>query len=220
MLTAMAERPPRVRLPALLLPTLSFSALVLGACANPRPQARLEAVPTSQVCVVRHGHAYKNLADPPPDMGPADLDQLTERGQAQATALGATLPRPVALIWTSPTRRTRDTARLLALPAPVEVVDDLRSLEGLRWRERKAALAEGRDPLPDPGESFADGATRARELLSQLRERLAPGQHAVLVTHLDVAAVLLGELAGTPLLERYAHGLATGEAACVPLSAR
>jgi hypothetical protein len=50
--------------------------------------------------------------------------------------------------------------------------------------------------------------------------QLDPGDHAIVVTHADIAALLVGELRGTPLRERpTTDALGLGEAVCLPLSA-
>lgn len=189
----------------------SLGALTV-ACTEARP-----AEP-SRLCVVRHAEAYKNLDPRPAALSDEALDALTPEGLARTAELRATLPAGKLRAWASPTRRTRQTAEGLR-PETLVVEPALRSLDGAaRWAARKRAAAEGRDLSVPDGESLADGAKRAQALLSRVRAALAPGEHAVLVTHGDLAPLLLGALRGTPLLERPARdGLETGQMACAPL---
>lgn len=197
---------------------LTLIVAMLGACAG--PQAPTPRSQVSQLCVVRHAQAYKNLASPPADLTPEQLDSLTPAGQAQGRALQASLPPDVAEVRSSPAQRTRQTAELLAGPIPVQVEPRLRPLDGaISWDTRMAAWSRGEDPRPADGESLADGAARAASLIAELRAQLPPGGHAVWVTHGDIAAVLLGELRGTPLLDRPRRdAIETGAMVCLPLA--
>jgi broad specificity phosphatase PhoE len=204
--------------------SLAVLASVLSACATPSAAGRVADPrqglrdPSSLLCVVRHAQAHKNL-DPPPAMTAAQLDSLTAVGVAQVEHLRLALPAGVAIVLASPTGRTVQTAELLGLPMSVEVAPELSSLRGgLPLAARQQAWASGEDPRPAGGETLADGAARATAVIDRLRRELAPGSHAVAVTHGDIAPVLIGELAGTPLLERPAlHPLATGAMTCLPL---
>lgn len=174
----------------------------------------------SRLCIVRHAEAYKNLEPPPTGLTAAQLDTLTPRGEAQARAVAATLPDG-ARIWSSPAQRARQTAELLHGASPVVVEPDLRPLDGgIPWNERMAAWSRGQDPRPAGGESLADGAARAATLVRRLPAQLDPHEHAVVVTHGDMASILLGAGRGTPLLQRPARDtLDTGKATCIPLAA-
>lgn len=193
-----------------------LGAAGLMACggAGPQPEAR------SQVCVVRHAEAVKNLDPPPADATAAELDSLTPAGEARARAAGGELPAGVARVWSSPANRARQTAVLLGR-GEVAVEPALRPLDGaVEWKVRAAAWAAGDDPRPAGGESLGDGAARVRALLDRLRGALGPGEHAVWVTHGDIASIALGELRGTPLLARPERDtVATGGVVCVPLDA-
>jgi broad specificity phosphatase PhoE len=173
----------------------------------------------SQLCVVRHAEAFKNLTPPPEGLTPEQLDSLTPNGEAQTRAASTHLPRGVRVLASSPANRAQQTARGLGLDVEVAIEPALRALEGdLAWDARVAAWSRGEDPRPDGGESLADGATRVRALLTSLRARVHDGEHAVVVTHGDVAALVIGELRGTALLERPSrHELGTAEVACLPL---
>ena len=197
---------------------ISIVCVALSGCAR-QPVAANDG-PISQLCVVRHAQAFKNLDPRPPGLTPEQLDSLTPEGEAQACALRASVPEGVALVWSSPMHRTQQTAALLALLPPVVVEPDLRPLRSsLPWDERMAAWERGEDPRQEDGESLSDGAERVLALLDRLRDELASGTHAVVVTHGDIASILLGELRGTPLLERLREDmLDTGQLVCLPLT--
>jgi broad specificity phosphatase PhoE len=126
-------------------------------------------------------------------------------------------------VSSSPAGRARQTAALIAGgESAVEVVAELRTLDGdIAWSERTRAWHAGDDPRPAGGESLADGHARVVALLDGLRAKLRPGERAVWVTHGDIASLALGELRGTPLLERPTRDtLDTGAHACLPLVTR
>ena len=197
-----------------------FTAFTTAACGGsqaPRPTTDGAAATVAQLCVVRHAEAYKNLNPLPASLSPEELDSLTEHGESQAIALRADLPANVGAVWSSPTNRTQQTAGLLGLDLEVVVDGDLRSLHGsMPWDDRVAAWAAGDDPRPDDGENLADGAERARDLVQRLRDAVQPGASAVVVTHGDISTVIVGELRGTPLLDRpTVDAVATGEMVCI-----
>ncbi len=181
---------------------------MLAGCFDPAPR---------QLCVVRHAEAFKNLQPPPAGMTAELADSLTPRGREQARAAGSSLPAGITAVFTSPAGRARETAQGLAVEPAAEVAAALRPLDGtVSWDDRLAHWAGGADPRPAGGESLADGWARARALRDEVAR--APGGHVVFVTHGDVAALLLGDADGVPLLERPATiNLANGEARCVPL---
>ena len=164
------------------------------------------ACASSEVYVVRHAEAYKNLK-PRPDLPPAQLDSLTETGKQQAARLADELQgRGVTIVLHSPTGRTTETAAIIAtaLGVPAEAAPELAPLAG-PWSARPSAWAAGEDPRPDGGESMADGVHRAMALLERY-----PGQPVVVVTHGDIAAGLIGEGAATPMPARWAVHEPTG----------
>ena len=184
--------------------------LVALGCGAPSP---------ASVCVVRHAQAVKNLDPRPEGLTPEQLDTLTPQGEAQARQLAEDLPPGALTLYTSPAQRTRQTAALLGRGTPT-VEPALRPLDGkVPWDTRVAAWTRGEDPRPPGGESLADGAARVDALLDRLRGTVKPGEGAVLVTHGDVASLLLGALRGTPLLQRpTTDTLGTGELQCEPLA--
>jgi broad specificity phosphatase PhoE len=96
--------------------------------------------------VVRHGQTHANASGLL--LGRADpaLD-ATGRGQASAVAAAlAPLPRTTRII-SSPLRRARETAALIAREGPVEIDD--------RWIELDYGAFEGKPILEVPGETWA-----------------------------------------------------------------
>lgn len=124
--------------------------------------------------LVRHGESDANAQGLL--LGRTD-SALTESGRAQVTAARSLLAGPVAEVRTSPLRRARDTAELLALGPPVAVdgrwveVDygefECRPLHGIpaevwqRWRN-------DRDFRPEGGETLAEVDLRVTAACEEL----------------------------------------------------
>ncbi|MBA2662292.1 MAG: histidine phosphatase family protein [Bradymonadaceae bacterium] len=166
-----------------------------------------------RVFVVRHAQAWKNV-DHPESMTEQELDSLTPQGLADAKALGELLrAHEIVAVISSPAGRARQTAEALSESLGLEVAPlidpQLAYLvdgtteggEPMTWKIRLEQLARGEDVRPVGGESLADGRGRALGLvgglLSDYRSR-----NVIVVTHGDIAATLVGEAAGTPLVER------------------
>jgi broad specificity phosphatase PhoE len=176
--------------------------VLLASCATGGSD-RKEAAATnaddtaSQLCVVRHAQAYGNLKGAPPGLTTEQLNTLTEKGRVQAKKLGAEVPRPVAAVFASPTGRARMTAELMGLGVPIGLTGELSALED---------------------ESLDHGRQRILEAIDRARAAVTTGKNVVMVTHGKVAALLIGELKGTPLSERVAaHRISYGEAICLPM---
>jgi len=175
--------------------------------------------PTS-IIAVRHGESASNaafaeaarrgepLAFPRPE---ADVP-LTDRGRAQAAALGRRLDalpphRRPEIAWTSPYLRARETWRIakgfMTAPPPTRederlvdrMMGELTLLNPEAVRERYPAEARKRAEVgewayrPPGGESFADVAARLRAFLADL-DHAAPGLRVLIVAHDAVVAVL------------------------------
>jgi len=111
----------------------------------------------TEVFLIRHGDALPGAEELIPT-GAYDDQPLSAIGRAQAQALGEHLrPLTFAAIYSSPLRRARETAVLLAAfqSVPVSIVDELREVE----------LGTIQPILPE-------GATR-EEVAAHLRDRLA-----------------------------------------------
>ncbi len=179
----------------------------LGAEPGPDPLVR--------VYVVRHAEAWKNVPflRRPPGLSAAQLDSLTDRGRAQARAVGTRLAGAgVTRVVSSPAQRARQTAERIADvlgTGPIEVSAAFRPLEhgtsreaaNYRWRTGHWQRAE--DPRPPGGESLGDGLARAVRFLEAIG-RTAPGTTLVVVSHGEITAALLSRAAGMSPLRGYA----------------
>lgn len=179
-----------------LVPLLALAALAMlsGSRAFAEDAAAPEPAPVFKLYVVRHCEAWKNV-EHPPETPKEKLDSLTERGLAQAEALGAALKeKSIAAVVTSPTVRTKQTAEAIGKAAGLE-----------------PPCAEDAALAPVSGDlSYADAIKRAKALVLDLAAK-HPGKAAVVVTHGDIAPGLLGEAAGTELDKRAEkHEVPTG----------
>jgi broad specificity phosphatase PhoE len=198
------------------------AAKATPASSEPTAAADPDTTTSPTLCVVRHAEAFKNL-DPKthPEvaaMSKADLDHLTAAGEAQAEALATRLPTTEVIVYASPAARAQETAERLQRGS-VTVTEALRSLDGgPSLAAREAAWRRGEDPRPEGGESLADGALRVDALVDTLRDEARPGSTIVLVTHGDIAPLILGAADGAALLERPLRvSLPTGAMRCVAL---
>jgi broad specificity phosphatase PhoE len=174
-----------------------LASCATGGSEQKEAAARSSDETASQLCVVRHAQAYGNLKGAPSGLTTEQRNTLTEKGRVQAKRLGAEVPRPVAAVFASPTGRARMTAELMGLSVPIGLTGELRALED---------------------ESLSEGRQRILEALDRARAEVTKGKHVVMVTHGKVAALLIGELKGTPLSKRpSAHRISFGEAVCLPM---
>ncbi|GAC1617587.1 MAG: histidine phosphatase family protein [Vulcanimicrobiaceae bacterium] len=169
------------------------------------------------VHLIRHGDAL-----PDGDTAPADrYDELglSTKGRRQAEALAARLARTLdlAALVTSPTRRARETADVVAAACGVAVRNDARLCEldlaeapdgALDARERAIAI---RGRLADLAEiglregSWASiaGAEPARDVAARIAGAVAemaaahPGAHVALVSHAGAINAYVAEILGT-----------------------
>jgi broad specificity phosphatase PhoE len=168
-----------------------------------------------RLILVRHGETVCNIED---IWHGWDDCELTEKGQAQATAVGGRLAdEPVAAVYSSDIRRALQTARAIAGPHGLEPILEpaLRernagALQGLRtsdvathfptiWEDRAADLWGWRPP---GGETFREVLERAMGALERLR--LDHGdQTVVAVSHMGVVRALISHLTGVPLERTY-----------------
>jgi broad specificity phosphatase PhoE len=167
--------------------------------------------------LARHGETAENAdgrilgrRDPP----------LSPAGVAQAEGLAGRL-RDVGImaVWTSPLRRARETAEVVARVAGVEpvVLDDLLESDRGDWEGRR--IAELADESPDlhaafiagdpsfrfpGGESLAEQRARTRSALAAVRAGPLP---ALVVAHAGtIRAVLADSAASVPAESALAHG--------------
>ncbi len=152
--------------------------------------------------LLRHGQTELSVAGRFSGVGE---QPLTEVGRAQATAAAKRLATSgAAAVVTSPLRRTRSTAELVAsaLDLTEEVDEDLRETDFGEWeghtfreiqqqwpQELKSWLS---DPAVGPpgGESFADVAVRVLAALERLKARYQ-GRRVIVVSHVTPIKTLL-----------------------------
>ena len=168
---------------ALLVPPAEPAATIVGSAMD-HPVWLVRHAPTSWT-----GRRWCGRADPP----------LSAAGRVVAQSLARRIAPELpadALIWTSPARRARESARAIALAAGLVVTIDLElvevdvgRVEGLTWGELStrapavaAAIVRG-DPFDWPGgESNAAVVERARRVAARLWSA-ARSHPVVVVSH-------------------------------------
>ncbi|QND60288.1 histidine phosphatase family protein [Mesorhizobium huakuii] len=135
---------------------------------------------------------------------PSD-EPLEPRSLTLAKAMRGTLRR-ADRVWTAPSLRARQTAEALALDASVEpllVDQDHGSWAGMRFEDVQTKQPEDiavwlTDPnaAPHGGESLADVAHRASELMDRL---MAERGHTIAITHASVIRTAILHVLGAPL---------------------
>lgn len=161
------------------------------------------------IFLIRHGESLGNVARAEAISSGSEIIEVDEndkqvglsaRGIEQARALGIWFQRnPPSVVWTSPYRRARETARLAAdqweNPVPIVVDDRLRERSlgilnrltgaGIRSRYPHEALSRMRvgkfDYRPPLGESWADVAHRLRGVVDALHA--CSQKRIMIVTH-------------------------------------
>lgn len=213
------------------LPPTTLVLLVLAiGCQRSGANAQDERPALGDVstfCVMRHAEAYKNLESPPEGLSDEELDSLTEEGLEQARAVAEQLPEGIVRVYASPTGRTTQSAAVVvesygSESLEVQEREELRELGGdIPWDQRIALWEQGEDPSPEGGDSLIEGMARLRPLLAEAQDGLSAGEHALIVSHGDIASMLVGALLGTsPLQSPLQHEMANGEVACVELPGR
>ena len=159
-------------------------------------------VPT--LYVVRHGEpALKGVL-----LGRLD-PSLSETGRLQMLAIKLT----VAVVYTSPLRRARQSAELLG--APILVLPELAEIDAGDWDGRTWAEIEASDPelakrkvadwtgvTPPGGEEWHDFTRRVDVALELIRQGRFP---AAVVGHLAVNAWIMHRIQGGPPLSFEQH---------------
>jgi probable phosphoglycerate mutase len=167
--------------------------------------------------LVRHGESVFNVEERV--QGQADVE-LSALGRTQADAVAVwtrSLPPDITIdeIWSSPLRRARDTAQVIAdaLGLPLQIEDRLRELhagifQGHLWADLESRFPEevarwrsgdAHYRIPE-GESRTQLAARGHEALESLAGRDVA--HMIVVAHGGVLTAALGSLLGRehPLL--------------------
>jgi broad specificity phosphatase PhoE len=162
-----------------------------------------------RIFLARHGVTQANV-----DRVHAGLSDvpLLEQGREQAHALAErVLSLPIGEMWTSPLRRARETAEIVATRCrlPPFVDDDLRELEAGPWEG--LSDAQIRQRFPEQFERWqADPAAfrlTGRETLESVRRRMvaavdrirARGSGSLLLSHSEPLRVLRVHYTGDPL---------------------
>jgi broad specificity phosphatase PhoE len=164
------------------------------------------------VLVVRHGQTAWNVERR--FLGRSDVP-LDDAGVAQAERLATHLVGvPARAVVTSPLRRARATADILARGRPLEVEEDLAlvelhqgELEGKHADDMlvphaaffAAWRADPTDVRVPGGETLRECQARALEALTAIAERHGAGSPIVVVTHQMVIASLVLASLGLPL---------------------
>jgi broad specificity phosphatase PhoE len=157
-----------------------------------------------RLVLVRHGESVSNREGRWQGQGDA---QLSDRGRAQAEALGRRLgSEPFDRILSSDLSRAADTAAALGRPVDTDPIWrelHLGRWEGLtrvevaeRWPEEVAALARGEDIAVGGGESWGDLGRRVEGALAALRAETPDEHRVLLVAHGGVIITLLSQLLG------------------------
>jgi broad specificity phosphatase PhoE len=152
------------------------------------------------VAVVQHGEKADAAGDP----------GLTARGRAQAQTVADSLV--AVAVWSSPLRRARETAEVIARLCSLDLTIDARLQERMNWTlgsrdeffdEWRKASAD-RSYVPRYGDSSSAAASRFLAALDDLAAAHADGT-AVVVSHggvtTDALRTLLGDDALTDLIE-------------------
>jgi len=140
---------------------------------------------------LRHGETIANAAGR--IAGSLDTP-LTDLGWEQARrAADSLLGHGIAAIWTSPLRRARDTALVVAdrLALPVQQVPDLAERHWGAWEglDRAVLLRSATPPGGEGPQDFADRVWRGLQAIS-------PPHPVLIVAHSGVARVLRARLLG------------------------
>jgi probable phosphoglycerate mutase len=180
--------------------------------------------------LVRHGETDANVARR--FAGWSD-DRLNERGRQQCVELGSRLAGVgIEAVYTSPVRRTVESAEILAaeLGAGVRTLHDLREIDVGPWKGLTAEEVAARWPaeysawLGAPHrfglkgrEALSDVQERALDALDQMAhaQLTAPDAPALVVSHLAVLRVLWLAATGRGL-EEY-HGVTASHCEVLPV---
>lgn len=178
--------------------------------------------PNARILLARHGHSTANR--PWTFLGRTDAP-LSSEGEAQARALAGRLaPEKVDALYTSPLRRARQTADILADPHRLTlrvddrlIEQDFGEWEGLTLdeamerfpKDAAAWRADAEGAAPTGGESLLQLAVRAQNMASVLRR---DNQEAtvLVVAHGGILNALVCTFLHTPMSWLWAYRLEVG----------
>jgi probable phosphoglycerate mutase len=149
----------------------------------------------TQLFLIRHAESI-SIAGSASDIVPPDEESgLSDRGRAQASALGAHLERFAenARVISSPMRRARETSEILAKQLCAEVTLDVRLAErrfdyppGTTGQESRRLQLDAllRQDIPMPfGETLAEHRSRVADWLSEFRSSAEDETRYFAVSH-------------------------------------
>jgi broad specificity phosphatase PhoE/ribonuclease HI len=187
--------------------------------------------PVTTLVLVRHG-ATAHTADKRFSGGLASSNPgLTDEGRAQVREVAdwlAPLAEPVEAVVTSPVRRTRESAEILAERLALDLVEEPRFAEmefgvwdGLTFaevQERYPDEMEGwlssLDVAPSGGESFREVEKRVLAGLEQVLESYA-GKTVLVVSHVTPIKTLVAHAVDAPLSALFRMELSTASVSVV-----
>lgn len=164
---------------------------------------------TTRICLIRHGATLASTENR--FAGAASNVPLSDEGQAQAARLAARLSsEPIVAVYASPLDRALETARILAAPRRLPVIqrEALKEIDHGRWDGLSRAEVEARfgdeyanweqDPYtfaPAGGETGLAVTARALPALLEI-VRSHPDQHVIVVSHKATIRLLLCSILG------------------------
>jgi len=165
-------------------------------------------VAATRILLIRHGATVLSAEDR--FAGATDVD-LSEEGRGQARALAERLADdPLAAVFASPLKRTKETAAILASPHGLTPVLDagLREIDHGRWEQLTRKEVESRFPeeyaaweedpfgfAPESGETGLAVMARALPALRAIVQS-HPGKTVAVVSHKATIRLVLASLLG------------------------
>lgn len=142
--------------------------------------------------IMRHGEATLNL-DSRISYAKESDDGLTEKGEEEVLSAAKNLAdKKIDLIITSPFRRTKETAKILAKELNIDIIEDERLreinpgvLDGQSWLEYEKLLPTIKDKMeraPEGGETVIAMKARVMAVLFELEQKYT-GKNILIVTH-------------------------------------
>ena len=156
--------------------------------------------------IMRHGESYSNIGG---KMVSSQDTELTPRGIAQVQAAKDYINLDFDHVFSSPLKRAKQTADIMAGDTPVEIYDDLREmvvglLEGLSFFEIEEKFpgvdsGKGLATIQFPeGESFDCISARCKGFISQAMSNLPTDANVLVVCHGMTKRVLVNILLNRP----------------------
>ena len=201
---------------------LTAFCIVLRTIAGGLCHAQTTQPTQTTIYLVRHAQAVLNVSHDP-QLTPAQLDQLTDKGRQQAEVTAQSLmDKGVVAVVTAPPVRAQQTGQIIADAIgikQIKVDDRLAPLRhGLMSPTGAGMMNTTKAPATTEAaesESMAVGVARAKGVLVQLNHQHS-GQAVVVVATGDIIAGILGEADGTPVNQRWpADAISAGSARAI-----